>query len=339
MKSAFRFTLLCISALTLWGCWGTDKPLESSGRNYELLVVCPELDWNSALGDTLREILLAPVPMLNQREPLFDLYQIAPTAYKKMFLRNRNILEVKISPNTESSMTAQYDVNAAPQLIVTLSGPSDSALTAYVSANREALVQIYEIAERDRFVAATSKYYVKQLTQTIEQHFGFEIRFPEGYRQRNLTENFMWVSLELPLGNMGFLIYKYPYEGKEALTLGELLKRRNEFAALVPGPSEGSYMTTSTAFTPEASYQKINDQPWAVMRGFWDVEGDFMGGPFVSFTTINPHTNEVITLDGYVFNPKLDGRTGKRNYIRQLENIIHTVRFTETSDEETAPSK
>lgn len=59
------------------------------------------------------------------------------------------------------------------------------------------------------------------------------------------------------------------------------------------------------------------------MRGFWDVEGDFMGGPFVSYTTVDTATDRVFTLDCYVYSPKLP----KRNYMREVEHLLHLVKF------------
>ncbi|MBQ4278647.1 MAG: DUF4837 family protein [Rikenellaceae bacterium] len=323
---------LSIAAVLLWSCGGEDRLPESHGRAYELMVVCPENEWNAALGDTLREILMEPFPMLNQREPWFDVVYIRPSGYKNLLLRGRNLLEVKIdSKYKEAAMTARYDVRAAPQLIVSLTGPGDSAVTAYVSENRKALRQIYDMAERDWFKAVSARYNEKKLGETIQNKFGFRINIPKGYTQKYDGDDMMWLSYELPLGSVNLLIYTNPYSGKDDFTLDSLRSRRNRFAARIPGPSRGSYLTTSPVFDPEVQYVQINGRSWAEMRGFWDVEGDFMGGPFVSYSTMVD--GRVITIDGFVFNPKLDGRLGKRNYIRQIENIMYSVEFVGQPDQ------
>ena len=59
------------------------------------------------------------------------------------------------------------------------------------------------------------------------------------------------------------------------------------------------------------------------MRGLWTVEGDFMGGPFVSWTFIDEPRNRLATVFGFVYAPKVD----KRNHIRRVESILHTVSF------------
>ena len=65
------------------------------------------------------------------------------------------------------------------------------------------------------------------------------------------------------------------------------------------------------------------------MRGFWDVANDYMGGPFVSYTTINDATNEVFTIDCYVHSPKY----GKRNFLRPLEHLVYLISFPKSVEQ------
>lgn len=132
-----------------------------------------------------------------------------------------------------------------------------------------------------------------------------------------------WARYEYPTASQGFFIYSYPYEGKESLSPGALLAARNKFAARIPGPSDGSYMTTSDAFAPDFRMFRMEGRLWCEMRGFWDVHGDFMGGPFVSYTTVDTATNRVFTLDCYIYSPK----NPKRNYMRGVEHLLYLVKF------------
>ena len=59
-------------------------------------------------------------------------------------------------------------------------------------------------------------------------------------------------------------------------------------------------------------------------RGFSrDVENNFMGGPFISYSSVDIANRRVVTIDCYVFSPK----NPKRNLMRQLENLVYTVKF------------
>ena len=237
---------------------------------------------------------------------------------------HRNILQVVTDPRLDSaSVAVQYDVTARPQIILTLQGPDNRRLTDYVSAHREQLVQVLEKAERDRALASASQYNETGIRQAIRKRFDVDMTVPKGYLLADEQPDFLWARFEYPEASQGFFIYSYPYAGKQSLTAEALIAARNQFAARIPGPSDGSYMTTSELFVPGYRIFKLEGRVWIEMRGFWDVEGDFMGGPYVSYTTVDERTGRVFTLDCYVYSPHLH----KRNFMRGVEHLLYLVKF------------
>lgn len=304
------------------------------GAPYEMLVLCPPEQWDGPLGDTLRSILRQPVEGINKYEPLYDVLRVLPRQFSGMMQRNRNVFNISIGREgvRQPSLTAQYDIYASPQIIVTLSAPDDSTATAYASEFRNEIVAIFEIAERNRDVAAAKKFGDATLTERIHEMFGLTMPLSKGYKVRNVIDDkdFMWLSYEYPTASQGVMIYSYPYTGLEDFTQGMLLARRNDFSALVPGENPGSHMTTADVFLPELSHHRINGRAWSELRGFWDVKGDFMGGPFVSYSTLDRQRQRVVTIDFYVYSPNKD----KRNFLRGLEHMIFGVSFDEDAKEE-----
>ena len=71
-------------------------------------------------------------------------------------------------------------------------------------------------------------------------------------------------------------------------------------------------------------YTKDN-RYYAELRGLWKLENGFMGGPFISITTLDESRNRVVTAEGFVFAP---GKA-KRNYLRELEAILQTFKVVE----------
>ncbi|MBR6813933.1 MAG: DUF4837 family protein, partial [Tidjanibacter sp.] len=227
---------------------------------------------------------------------------------------------------TEATSTAIRDYWASPQLIVQLKAPSNQALLDYINENRQPLIDIFEKEELDRALSGNKKYRQAGLGSEIKEMFGITIDLPNGYRKRNTVGNdFMWVSYEYPLASQGFAIYTYPYSGREDFLMESMLARRNEFMKRIPGPSDGSYMTTQDMFPPEVKYMTINGREWAEMRSFWDIENDFMGGPAVTYSTRDMMNNRIVVIDCYVYHPDGD----KRNYMRGLEAVVHSVRLEE----------
>lgn len=332
MKTITRFAcaLLLVAAAT--GCDAFHKLADSrlkaaQGRSYELIVVCGQQEWTGELGDTLRSVLTAPVPYLNQQEPLFDVLRVTERGYTGMIADHRNILRVVIDPTlAEAAAGLQYDVTAEPQTIMTLQGPDSRVLTDYASEHRAEIVQAFELSERERSVRAAASYNAPNIEAAIRKTFGVTMNVPKGYLLAKEEPDFLWARFEYPTASQGFFLYSYPYEGPESLTPGALLAARNRFAARIPGPSDGSYMTTSEAFEPDFRMFRLEGRLWCEMRGFWDVAGDFMGGPFVSYSTVDTATGRVFTFDAYVYAPDLN-KPRKRNYMRGLEHLLYTIGF------------
>lgn len=329
MKRSILMAVLAAVLLGGSGCkafrtLSEQKKPTSQGKPYELIVVCNQPLWEGNLGDTLRTVLREPIPYLSQEEPYFDLYRVTEQGFTRLVVQHRNILKVVVNPSVErAAIAVQYDLEAAPQVVLTLQGPTQQALTEYVSKHRKELLLLLEKTERDRAVEYARQYGNKQLEELIRQKFGVTLHVPQGYKLRSEGADFIWISYEYPTSSQGFFLYQYPYEGPASLSPEALLAARNRFAARIPGPVDGSYMTTSEAYEPDYRMFRLKGRLWAELRGFWDVYGDFMGGPFVSYSTVNTASEMVFTFDGYVYSPKL----GKRNFMRGIEHLLYSLRL------------
>lgn len=331
MKNSIRLILAAgifcaFSACDAFRTLSDQNANTSLGKPYELIVVSAPQEWDGPVGETLRAIFQTPVEYINQTEPIFDVLRVLPRGFTNMATRHRNILKVVVDPSIpedETKVTAEYDRHAAPQIVLTLQGPTDEALLQYLAAHGKDLVFVLEKAERDRAVDYASRFSEKHVGQVIEETFGVKMTVPKGYVLAKSETDFLWARYEYPTASQGFCIYTYPYKGRESLSRGALLAARNDFVSRIPGPSDGSHMTTSDAFVPDLRMFSLKGRTWIEMRGFWDVAGDFMGGPFVSFSTVDEASNRVFTLDCYIYSPKLN----KRNFLRGVEHLLYLVQF------------
>ena len=134
MKILRYLFLACVVAATATGCDAFQRLTRArlktaQGAPYELLVVCEQREWTGWVGDTLRAVLTAPIAYLNQTEPLFDVLRVRAQDFSGMLADHRNILKVVEDPAlAEASAGVEYDVTAAPQIVLTLQGPDDEAI-------------------------------------------------------------------------------------------------------------------------------------------------------------------------------------------------------------------
>ena len=324
------FFLLCgacaLIAAALAGCepsTRTPRGMTAQGSPYEIVVVSNTPTWEGPAGDTLRSMLRQPVPAISRNEPMFDLLRVTPDGFKNIIAKHRNIIKLLVNPTVEAGIGVQYDVSSHPQTVILVQAPDQTTLAQYLSDNRSNLLYVLEKSERDRTLEYAGKFNEPSLRALLKDKFGITMNVPKGYVLRNAADDFVWISYEYPSASQGFFIYTYPYKGVESLSAGALTKARNRFAALIPGPSEGSYMTTYDGFEPESRAIRIGGRLWIEMRGLWDVAHDFMGGPFVSYSTVDTETNRVLTLDCYVYSPQKN----QRNYLRALEHLVYLIEF------------
>jgi len=88
----------------------------------------------------------------------------------------------------------------------------------------------------------------------------------------------------------------------------------------IQGAFPGSYMTTEKRFTP--SYEAIskNGEYCGVVRGLWEMEGDMMGGPFVSHAHLDEKNQRVVVTETFVYAPN----TKKAKLLRRGEASLYT---------------
>ena len=63
----------------------------------------------------------------------------------------------------------------------------------------------------------------------------------------------------------------------------------------------------------------------AVVRGLWEMEGDMMGGPFVSHACLDEKRQRVVVAEAFVYAP----HTTKANLMRRAEASLWTFRVEE----------
>ncbi len=296
-----------------------------TGSSGSVLIVTTPSKWNGMVGDSLRSVLRAEMPGVPQQEALFELIFIRRSRFDKLVNTHRNIILIKISDEAEKAgFTIRKNVWAKPQIVVDLVAPNDSMAVQVLKRNKNALVEKILSIERQRLINGYRKYAAREVSKKIAKQHKVKLTFPKGFKLDKSSDNFAWIAQERPKMSLGVLLYHYNYTDTNTFTKTYLLNKRDSILKEhVPGPSEGSYMTTERRYEPVFEEIALNGKYMVKMRGLWKVENDFMGGPFVSLTTVDKQRNRIVTVEGYVYAPHKD----KRNLIRQVEAIIYTLKI------------
>ena len=319
--------------LALASCKGGKKALlpSISGKAGEVVVVIDRDNWEGNLGVEVRELLACDCPYLAQLEPMYSLVNVTPGGFADLFKVHRNIVIFDINEDkTENKVSYLHDIWAAPQCVINVSAKDAKAATELVQANGKFIVSAIEQAERDRVIRNSIRYEERSLAPQVAEIFGGSPHFPMGYKLKKKTDSFIWIADEKQYTIQGVLIYKYPATVAEEFTRDNIVSHRNAILKEnVPGMFDGTYMTTSKVITPDVEYLKYKGRDFAQLRGYWEVENDYMGGPFVSHSFFSPDGMEVIVAEAFVYAPKYD----KRQYLRQVESILYSWEWNEKKSE------
>lgn len=328
MRLQKTLLLLFAALVMLTGCKENKKGKVNmlpnpAGAICDVLVVINDESWNGELGKAYREVLTDPYPFLPQIEPYFNISHVNRDVFASTAQKFRNLIITKIDPKfTQPQFVIQTDVYASSQVVVNVAAPTSEAAAIYIKENGERLREILDQTEKDRYAELAESKAEATITAAVKEKFGFELFFPSGYQLRTSKPDFMWVSLETNLSSQGLLIFTSKYKGESDFTEENLSKVSDSFTKqFVPGPSDGSYMVTGKAVAPKVEKLTYKGRTWYRMRGFWDVKNDFMGGPFVSYSTYWKEKNVVLTIKAYVYFPKKD----KRKPLLQTEALIFNI--------------
>lgn len=324
-------SILCLSSCN--GSKGNRKALlpNVSGKAGEVIVVLSKGNWDSNLGNDVRELLAADCPWLANKEPLYSLVNVTPSNFVDLFKVHRNIVFFDINPQVANEeVVYRRDVWSHPQCLVQISAGTAEKAAELLKENGETIINYIEQAERDRVITNSIRYEAKEIAPQVKTMIGGSPHFPSGYKLLKKTEDFIWIEDEKQYTTQGVFVYKYPISGNgNDLEIEVLLKKRNEILKNnVPGTFENTYMTTTEYIPPTLSYIKYRNREFAQMRGFWEVYNDYMGGPFVSHAFYSQDGKEVIVLDAWVYAPRFD----KRLYLRQVESILYSFEWENVNE-------
>ena len=293
-----------------------------TGGAGEVLVVMDQFNWDNSAGQLLQDILKEEIAGLPQSEPLFDVLQVTAASFDGIYQFHRTIVLTKIESGLEPAVRYRENVWAKPQIMVQLEAPTGTALKELISENEESIRAFLVQYDRNRLIKNYRDSKDPGIQKEIALHHQIKLAIPRGYNMDFSKEDYTSVSIEAPDLSQVIQVFDFPAEGPQDLNTANLIEQRNAFTKLyVQGPRENSFMTLSKLFQPIAYDLEINGVKVIELRGLWDLENGYMGGPFISHSVYDAKRNRIVTVDGYVYHPNQK----KRVKLKQLEAIIYSM--------------
>ena len=297
----------------------------ASGLPYEMLVVMDDDQWDRPLGRAVFNVLDSDVPGLPQSERSFRISRVEPDGFNSnMFRIMRNVIKVDIQNiYTQPKFKFARNVYSYPQMIMTLQAPDEESLTEYINNNQQSIIDFFTKAEMNREIENLRERHNPEVSRLAEEILGVDIWVPWELNKFKKGKDFLWASTNVGKKDMNLVLYSYPYTDKNTFTLDYFLQKRDSvMKANIPGGPKGSYMTTNHDYvyvedgTVRGKYAQI-------ARGLWRIQGDRMGGPFVSHSRVDEANGRVVVAEAFIYAPE----SLKRDLLRRMEAALYTLQL------------
>ena len=299
------------------------------------------------LYDLVEAVMAADMPCMPQVEPYFRVTHVPTAQFDDMFKPTRNILFVDINPQKYTQLKAKVsnDYWSTPQALCRIQSPSEEEFVAYWLEHGEEIREWFvnqEIKRQMKFYRASTN---KDARAILEEQ-GYDMLIPEDYMVIMDTvlggattfslRNPITIAPEVRLlwccNNKGsmrrdLVVYSYPYTDAKTFTYDYLnTKRDNVLSRVVSASVEGSYMGTEYKVMPPVmrAITVQDDEQATEIRGLWRIlNGEAMGGPYVSHTRLDQVNGRVVTAEAFLY----AAGQKKRTALRQAEAILYTLQL------------
>ncbi len=324
-----------IASLTI-SCGNNERFLTSaSGSIYDCLVVCDE-----SVQEPIRTTLGGDMYGLPQMEPYFTVSHVIPSQFDNYLKSSRNILEVEINPHqfTQTRASQSRDVWSKPQAYIRIQSPSKDEFMAYWAQNGEQIREWFvreELSRQIRFYRSDTN---KSAREKLNKQ-GYDLLIQTDFMlimDTSITVNGQEVKVLWSCNNKGpmrkdIVVWNYPYTAQDQFENESIIAMRNAvLGRLVTAQVPGSHMGTEYKHFPPvtrnvaALQDSIRGFYAAETRGLWKIlDGEAMGGPFVSLTRLDQVNGRVVTAEAFLY---ASGQK-KRNALRQLEAILYSLKM------------
>lgn len=298
-----------------------------TGAAFDLLVVGSPIVWKDTVGHRLFDVFDDDTPGLPQSEPMFNISFIPESQFDRVLKPARNIVMFNVDDKlyTQGKITYKRNRWAKIQAIVQITAPTTTEMIKVVEENKTAIIDYIVNTEYERTLAYFKRYANGETKKLIMDSVGVSLFVPDFLNKSKGGRQFGWLSNGSIDSRQDVVAYRTHYNGPDDFKLEHLIAVRDSvMKQYIEGPTEGSYMTTETVNYKPVSRELMVDGVYCVeVRGLWRVEGDLMGGPFMSRSYYDEKRQDVVTVETFVYAPQHK----KRNKIRLMESIVASVQI------------
>ena len=312
--------LCLLLSVVLFSCFKkeADLPRKTTGKINTISVIIDDQLWNGEIGDSIRNKFASPVIGLPEEEPLFTINQYPVKLLEGFATDSRAILVIK--KEAENKFEIKENQYASPQNVFHISGKTATEILQLLEEHTPEIIRRIEQGE----IAESQRINKKALLQTtsFKKEFQLTIQVPSDFESVLRKPNFVWLKKKIISGSSSLLLYQVPLNTITTSNAAiDILTMRDSIGKYIKGTEPNTYMISETGYTPYFFKSKIDNRLAYETRGTWQLQNDYMSGPFINYTIVDTTNHRLLVLEGFCYSPSKE----KRDVMHELEAIIHSV--------------
>ena len=312
--------LCLLLSVVLFSCFKkeADLPRKTTGKINTISVIIDDQLWNGEIGDSIRNKFASPVIGLPEEEPLFTINQYPVKLLEGFATDSRAILVIK--KEAENKFEIKENQYASPQNVFHISGKTATEILQLLEEHTPEIIRRIEQGE----IAESQRINKKALLQTtsFKKEFQLTIQVPSDFEYALRKPNFVWLKKKIISGSSSLLLYQVPLNTITTSNAAiDILTMRDSIGKYIKGTEPNTYMISETGYTPYFFKSKIDNRLAYETRGTWQLQNDYMSGPFINYTLVDTTNHRLLVLEGFCYSPSKE----KRDVMHELEAIIHSV--------------
>ena len=251
---------------------------------------------------------------------MFTINQFPVKLLEGFMTNSRNIIVIK--KEAKSQFEIIENEFAKPQNVVHISGKSVIEILDTIQNNSTKIINRINQTELKEYQKLT-KFNLLECKK-INTKFKIAIDVPKSYNYVMRRGKFIWLKKEISSGSLSLIAYQIPLNKvkTEKKQLSQILKTRDSIGKIyIHGSAKNTQMLTDLSVSPVFKKEKINDVETFETRGLWQMNNDFMSGPFVNYNIIDKQHNRILVFEGFCYAPSKE----KRDFMFELESIIKSI--------------
>lgn len=355
MFKPIQLCLLLSITLFLFSCKKSKGNFPESVGKLGTLVIVAGPEVQKAVSAELDQAFLQADESITGGSPFSELLKPDPDEFHQFFSNQKTIL-VLVTESSQSALSEllegfseaemkalmetpalqpkeQSDLFAKHQHVVYLFAKDEADLKNKLKQGQQKLKQLLvELEIKDQYAKLyDTKEPVNDYSSEMKKELGMGFKVPKGFKLIEHRDGFWWFEQSMEDGNnsrkIGLMAHAYPMRDSMVdMSYSSICAMRDSVIKYhIKGEIKGTYMGTSESDAYPARHRdlvKVNSYPAIKVRGWWNIDGIMMSGPFIRYVMREPGSNRIFAFEGFIYKPNLNVQ---EKDLRIIESIALSI--------------